>query len=68
MEIVTINSEYGIVIPESIRKVLSLRPGQKVQLVPQGERIELIPHKHVKEMRGFLKGIDTTIDRDRDRI
>lgn len=68
MEIVTINSDYEVVIPESIRKALSLRPGQKVQLVPQGERIELIPYKHMKEMRGFLRGIDTTIKREQDRI
>jgi AbrB family looped-hinge helix DNA binding protein len=68
MEIVTINSDYEVVIPESIREALRLRPGQKVQLVSQGERIELIPCKHMKEMRGFLKGIDTTIKREQDRI
>ena len=36
--------------------------------VPYGSRIELIPVKPIKEMRGFLKGIDTKIERESDRI
>ncbi|MGE0683530.1 MAG: AbrB family transcriptional regulator, partial [Candidatus Binatia bacterium] len=31
-------------------------------------RIELIPVRPVKQMRGFLKGIDTTIVREGDRL
>jgi hypothetical protein len=31
-------------------------------------RIELIPIRPTREMRGFLKGIDTTIEQEPDRL
>jgi len=30
-------------------------------------RIELIPEKDIKELRGFLKGIKTSFEREKDR-
>jgi hypothetical protein len=36
--------------------------------VQYGERIELIPVRKLKEMRGFLRGMDTAIERRRDRL
>jgi AbrB family looped-hinge helix DNA binding protein len=68
METVTISSKFQIVIPRAIRESLGLKPGQKFQAIEYGSRIELIPIKPVKEMRGFLKGIDTKIERESDRI
>ena len=68
METVTISSKFQIVIPRAIRESLGLQPGQKFQAIQYGNRIELIPVKPIKEMRGFLKGIDTKIERDPDRI
>jgi hypothetical protein len=47
---------------------LKLSPGQKVQMVVYENRIEMIPLRGISEMRGFLKGIDTTVDREPDRI
>jgi len=41
--------------------------GQKVQITSYQGRIEVIPLKPMKEMRGFLKGIDTTVLREEDR-
>ena len=55
-------------IPKAIRDLLRLRPGQKVQAIAYEDRIELIPVRRAKEMRGFLRGIDTTVERDRDRL
>ncbi|PYT09122.1 MAG: AbrB family transcriptional regulator [Acidobacteria bacterium] len=57
-----------MVIPKAIRDLLRLRPGQKVQAIAYEDRIELIPVRRAKEMRGFLRGIDTTVERDRDRL
>jgi AbrB family looped-hinge helix DNA binding protein len=57
----------GVVIPKEMREALKLTPGQKVQALLYENRIELIPVRPVKQMRGFLKGIDTTIVRERDR-
>jgi hypothetical protein len=31
-------------------------------------RIELIPVRPIKKMRGFLKGIDTSVPREGDRV
>ncbi len=64
METVTISSKFQIVIPRSIRESLGLRPGQKFQAIQYGNRIELVPVRPIREMRGFLKGIDTTIERE----
>ncbi len=68
MEVVTVSPKYQVVIPLSVRRLLGIRPGQKVQVIPYEGRIELVPLKPAKEMRGFLKGIDTTIERDADRV
>ena len=51
-----------------IRKSLGIRPGTKVHVLQYENRIEYIPVKDMKEMRGFLKGIDTRIKREKDRI
>lgn len=68
METVTVSSKFQIVIPRAIRESLGLQPGQKLQAIQYENRIELIPLKPIREMRGFLKGIDTTIEREPDRI
>ncbi len=68
MGTVTISPKFQVVIPKEIRKKLSLVPGQKVQAIIYGDRIELIPVRPVKRMRGFLKGIDTKVNREGDRI
>ena len=63
----TISPKFQVVIPKTIRERLGLSPGQKVQAVLYGDRIELIPLQPAKRMRGFLKGIDTTVPREPDR-
>ena len=68
METVTISPKYQVVIPKQIRDRLGLLPGQKVQAIAYGDRIELIPVRLVRQMKGFLKGIDTSVEREADRI
>jgi AbrB family looped-hinge helix DNA binding protein len=68
MEAVTISPKFQIVIPRKIRDSLKLKPGLKVQVLVYGNRIELIPFKKISEMRGFLRGIRTEVDREPDRI
>jgi AbrB family looped-hinge helix DNA binding protein len=60
--------EFQIAIPQEISDALSLRPGNKLEVILYENRIELIPVRPVREMRGFLRGIDTTLDRDPDRV
>ena len=68
MDTVTISPKFQVVIPKAVRESLGLTPGQKIQIFSYENRIELIPLKPMAEMRGFLKGIDTSIARDEDRI
>jgi AbrB family looped-hinge helix DNA binding protein len=68
MDIVKISSKYQVVIPQSVREALEIYPGEKIHVLQYENRIEFIPEKNIKSMRGFLKGIDTTIERDKDRI
>ncbi len=67
METVTISPKYQVVIPKATREALHLTPGQKVQVIRHENRIELIPVRPVKSLRGFLKGIDTRVPREKDR-
>jgi AbrB family looped-hinge helix DNA binding protein len=68
METVTVSTKYQVVIPKAVRELLGVQPGQKVQVIPYNDRIELIPLKSAQALRGFLKGIDTTIEREPDRL
>ena len=68
MGTVTISPKYQVVIPKEVREKLGLIPGQKVQTIVFEDRIELIPVKPIKKMKGFLKGIDTDIQREADRL
>ncbi|PFG08323.1 MULTISPECIES: AbrB/MazE/SpoVT family DNA-binding domain-containing protein [unclassified Marinobacter] len=65
---VTVSPKYQIVIPKEIRESMGIVSGQKVQIISYQGRIEVIPLKSMKEMRGFLKGIDTSVVREEDRV
>lgn len=67
MGLVTVSPKFQVVIPRAVREALGIKPGQKVQVVHYDNRVELIPLKPPKRMRGFLKGIDTTVEREPDR-
>jgi AbrB family looped-hinge helix DNA binding protein len=67
METVKVSTKYQVVIPKAVREAAGIRPGQEVAVLRYGERIELIPLRPVGAMRGFLRGLDTTIEREKDR-
>lgn len=67
MPSVKVSPKYQVVIPKEIRESLKIAPGQKMQVVGYESRIELIPVRRLKRMRGFLKGMDTTVRREADR-
>lgn len=68
MSVVTVSPKFQVVIPRAIREAMGLEPGQKVQALQYQNRIEFIPVRSMRAMRGFLKGIDPTIRRDTDRV
>lgn len=59
MQYSKISPKYQIVIPKEVRKSLQLKPGQRVQIIVFGSRIEVIPERDIAEMRGFLRGMST---------
>jgi len=68
METVTVSPKFQVVIPRDARRALGIKSGQKVQVIVYEGRLELVPVKPVKKMRGFAKGIETTIKREKDRV
>jgi len=47
---------------------MDIQPGTRVQVLQYENRIELIPLREPKSLRGFIKGIDTEVDRAEDRV
>ncbi len=68
MVTVKLSSKFQVVIPRAVRNRLGLRPGMKLQVVEYEGRVEFLPVKKASELRGFLGAIDTTIDREADRL
>jgi len=68
MQTVTVSPKYQAVIPKAVSQALHIRPGQKMQVIEYNGRIELIPERDIKELRGFLKGINTEFVREEDRV
>lgn len=65
---VTISPKYQVVIPKDIRRRLNLRPGQRVHVMAREHSIVFIPVIPIQELRGMFPGLDTTIEREPDRL
>ena len=68
MATVTVSPKYQVVIPREIREEFGIRPGEKVQIFVYEGRIELVPVREMRTLRGFLRGLDTSVGRDEDRV
>ncbi len=68
MRTVTVSPKFQIVIPKEVRDAMGIVSGQKIQMLTYRNRIELIPIKPMKKIKGLLKGIDTEVMRNDDRI
>ena len=67
MQQVKVSPKFQVVIPKAVRESLGIQPGQRLQVVSYGERIELVPVREIGEMRGFLAGMDPKFEREPDR-
>jgi hypothetical protein len=47
---------------------MELKPGLRLQVVQFEDRIELIPIRDARSLRGSLPGLDTRVPRDGDRV
>jgi AbrB family looped-hinge helix DNA binding protein len=68
MATVKVSPKYQVVIPREVREELGIRAGEKVQIFLYDGRIEFVPVKSVRKMRGKLKGMDTAVPREEDRL
>ncbi len=67
MPTVKVSSKYQVVIPREIRDIVKIKPGVEVDVQAQEGNIVLVLVRPMKEMRGFLRGIDTSVERETDR-
>jgi AbrB family looped-hinge helix DNA binding protein len=68
MDTVTLSPKYQVVIPLAVRQALGLTPGEKPRVIAHDGRVEFVPVRRMRTMRGFLAGIDTAIVREPDRL
>jgi AbrB family looped-hinge helix DNA binding protein len=68
MTTVTVSPKFQVVIPKEVRESMGIEPGQKVHMMVYRGSIVLVPLRPMREMRGFLKGIDADFERDKDRL
>lgn len=68
MVTVKLSSKFQVVIPRIVRTRLGLRPGMKLQVIEYDGRVEFIPVRKPAELRGFLGKIDTSVEREDDRL
>jgi AbrB family looped-hinge helix DNA binding protein len=64
METVTISPKYQVVIPKSVREQLKLVPGQVVQVIAYGDRIEFLPVRKARDLRGFIDEPSAVFERE----
>ncbi len=64
MPTVTVSPQFEITIPKSIREVMQLLPGHRLNILEYDGRIIMIPEKDIADLKGFLKGINVTFKRD----
>ncbi len=68
MDTVTLSPKFQVVIPQAIREALHLTAGEKLRVIRYAGRVEFIPVRPIQQMRGFLRGMDTRIEREEDRL
>ncbi len=66
METVTVSPKFQVVIPQTVRERMGIRPGERLEVIALDDRIELVPLRPMREMKGFLKGSNPAFRRDED--
>ena len=68
MNSVRVSPKYQIVIPRQIRESMNIKPGETMQVFELEGRIEVVRVRPVSSLRGRYRGIDTSVERDEDRV
>ena len=67
MPAVIISPKYQVVIPKAVRENYSLTPGDKIEIIELDGRIEFVPVRPVETLKGFIKNLKNTFEREADR-
>ena len=69
MNDITVSPKFQVVIPQKVREMLHVKPGQKMRAIAYDDKIILIPVRPIKEARGSLKGMNSDVQREEeDRV
>lgn len=68
MPIVKVSPKFQVVIPKEIRETSGVKAGSKMGIFVYDGRIELVPLKSIKSLKGSLPGINIEINREKDRL
>ena len=64
MSTATLSENFELRVPDDILQALSLTVGAEFRVIPYAGRLEFIPIRKASDLRGFVRGMDTTIERD----
>jgi len=64
---VTVSPKFQIVIPQEVRERMDIKPGQKVTFMEWKGAVVIVPLLSADEAFGFLKGLDVTLEREKDK-
>jgi len=67
MRTVILSTKFQVVIPQGVREALGLTGGEKLRVFSYAGRVQFVPVRLMKQMRGFLRGMDTNVVRELDR-
>ncbi|HET7231604.1 MAG TPA: AbrB/MazE/SpoVT family DNA-binding domain-containing protein [Longimicrobium sp.] len=68
MEVVAVSEDYMVTLPARVCQTLQIRPGQRLNTFVVDGRMVMTPVREPDQPRGFLRGIDTSVERDPDRF
>ncbi len=69
MNDITVSPKFQVVIPQKVREMLHVKPGQKMRAIAYDDKIILIPVRPIKEARGSLKGMSSDVQcEEEDRV
>ena len=66
MDAVTVSPKFQVVIPLKVREQMRVKPGQKMHVIAYDNMVVFIPVRSIKEARGSLKGINSSVEREED--
>jgi len=67
MDQVTVSPKFQVVIPQSIRSRMGVKPGQKMRVIAYDDKVIFIPIRPIQAARGSLSGISTQVERQEEK-